>query len=61
MIDIDNHDRVIESVSPRAPDSHNNSSFSSEIGSALLTVIPKPLALQFRVESFADVSIGGAE
>ena len=41
---IDNYDRVIESVSPRAPDSHNNSSSSSEIGSALLTVIPKHLA-----------------
>ena len=49
---IDNYDRVIESVSPRAPDSHNNSSFSSEIGSALLTVIPKPLAFSlFNSES----------
>ena len=37
MINIDLYDRVIESVSPRAPDSHNNSSSSSEIGSALLT------------------------
>ena len=62
MIDIDNYDRVIESVFPRAPDSHNNSSSSSEIGLGLLIVIPKPLAfsLQSR-ESFADVSIGGAE
>ena len=62
MIDIDNYDRVIESVSPRAPDSHNNSSSSSEIGSALLIVIPKPLAFSLQShESFADVSIGGAE
>ena len=44
MIEIDKYDRVIESVSPKAPDSHNNSSSSSEIGSALLTVNPKPLA-----------------
>ena len=61
---IDNYDRVIESVSPRAPDSHNNSSSPSEIGSALLTVIPKPLAFSLLIqshESFADVSIGGAE
>ena len=52
MMDIYNYDRVIESVSPRAPDSHNNSSSSSEIGSALLTVIPKPLAFSlFNSES----------
>ena len=52
MIDINNYDRVIESVSPRAPDSRNNSSSSSEIGSALLTVIPKSLAFSlFNSES----------
>ena len=52
MIDIDNYDSVIESVSPRAPDSYNNSSSSSEIGSALLTVILKPLAFSlFNSES----------
>ena len=53
MIDIDNlYDRVIESVSPRAPDSNNNSSSLSEIGSALLTVTLKPLAFSlFNSES----------
>ena len=36
MINIDNlYDRVIESVSPRAPDSHNNSSSSSEVAKRL--------------------------
>ena len=63
MFYIDNYDRVNESVSPRAPDSHNNSS-SSEIDSASLTVIPKPLAFASSIqshESFADISIHGAE